>query len=57
MYRYYVHDKTRKSWHFIELQYEANIGETVFVNYGSEEKPDVCKCEIVREMGSSKRCR
>lgn len=50
MYRYYVYDKTRKSWHFIELQYEAKVGETVAVNYGSDDNPDMCECEVVRVM-------
>lgn len=50
MYRYYVYDKTRKSWHFIELSYEAQIGEIVNVNYGSNDSPIICECEIVRVM-------
>ena len=53
MYRYYVYNKTRKSWHIIELNYDVKEKETVMVNYGSEDNPDICECEILRVMGKN----
>ena len=50
MYRYYVYNKTKKSWHFIELNEEVEIGQVVQVNCGSGNSLVLCECEIIRSM-------
>ena len=50
MYRYYVYNKTKKSWHFIELDEDVEVGDVIQVNYGTEESFILCDCEIIRRM-------
>lgn len=50
MYRYYVHNKTRKSWCLIESKEPLEVGQTVLVKFDNEEIDEMCECEILNAM-------
>lgn len=50
MNRYYVHNKTRKTWCFIETDEILEVGQTVLVNFVNRDIPELCECEVLRVM-------
>ena len=50
MNRYYVHNKTRRTYCLIESQDNMEIGQTVLVKFDNEEIHEMCECEVLRVM-------
>lgn len=48
MNRYYVHNKTRRTWAWIESNEILPVGETVLVKFDNEEIDELCECEIIK---------
>lgn len=48
MNRYYIYNKTRRSWGWMESEQELEIGKTVMVKFDDEDIPELCECEIIK---------
>lgn len=48
MNRYYIHNKTRHTWGWMESDQELEIGQTVLVKFDNEEIDGMCECEILQ---------
>ena len=48
LYRYYVHNKTRRTWCLIDSNDLLEVGQTVLVDFDNEDVPERCECEIIR---------
>lgn len=50
MNRYYVYNKTRKTYCLIESKDNIEVGQTVLVKFDNEDVPEMCECEVLRVM-------
>ena len=50
MNRYYVHNKTRRTYCLIESKDIMEVGQTVLVKFDNEEISEMCECEVLRVM-------
>lgn len=50
MNRYYVHNKTRKTYCLIETKDIIEVGQTILVKFDNEEISEMCECEVLRVM-------
>lgn len=50
MNRYYVKNKTRKTWCFITSKEILDVGQVVLVKFDNEDIPELCECEVLRVM-------
>lgn len=50
MNRYYVHNKTRKTYCLIESKDNMEVGQTVLVKFDNKDVPEMCECEVLRVM-------
>ena len=48
MNRYYVHNKTRHTWGWIESKDDIEVGQTVLVKFDNDDIPEMCECEILQ---------
>ena len=47
MYRYYIHNKTRRTWGWMESGEDIDVGKTVLVKFDNEDIHEMCECEII----------
>lgn len=50
MNRYYVYNKTRRTYCLIESKDIIEVGQTVLVKFDNEEIQEVCECEVLKVM-------
>ena len=50
MNRYYVHNRTRKTYCLIESNDVMEIGQTVLVKFDNDEISEMCECEVLHVM-------
>ena len=47
MNRYYIHNKTRHTWGWMESNDDIQVGQTVLVKFDNEDIPEMCECEVI----------
>ena len=50
MNRYYVHNRTRKTYCLIESNEDMEVGQVVLVKFDNEDVAEMCECEVLRVM-------
>ena len=50
MNRYYVRNKTRRTWCLIESKEILEIGQVIWVKFDNEDIQELCECEVLRVM-------
>ena len=48
MNRYYVYNRTRKTWCLIESKEFLEIGQVVLVKFDNDDVQELCECEILQ---------
>lgn len=48
MNRYYIHNKTRNTWGWMESNNDIKVGQTVLVWFDNDDIPEMCECEVLR---------
>lgn len=49
MNRYYIHNKTRHTWGWMESNEDLEVGQVVQVKFDNDDIPErLCECEILQ---------
>lgn len=48
MNRYYIHNKTRHKWGWMESDKDLEVGQTVKVKFDNEDILEMCECEVLK---------
>lgn len=48
MNRYYIHNKTRNTWGWMESNDDIKVGQTVLVKFDNKDISEMCECEILQ---------
>lgn len=49
MNRYYIHNKTRHTWGWMESKDDIEVGQTVLVKFDNDDIEEMCECEVIRK--------
>lgn len=49
MNRYYIHNKTRNTWGWMESNNDIEVGQTVLVKFDNDDIPEMCECEVIKK--------